>query len=229
MAKLPTVKQMKFREYKPLCSGPPELWENTRYFRLNEGTTDYVNIINMPVSIGDTIEFVFLAPETTFASFTALIDGSTNDLERLAVGFSPTGKFFFDHGIASSLELDGAPFLFSSDFPIDGKLHSLKITLSANAAGRSVEKLLASRFGGINYRGVVFDFMHKSSTGDLLRGYSISDNSDTIVDSVGGKNGTVINGNPDDWGLFKKLPNGNWQGINLSAAWDSTDQILEFA
>ena len=44
MAKLPTVEQMKFRKYPPLKSGPPILWPTNRYFRRNEGTTDYATI-----------------------------------------------------------------------------------------------------------------------------------------------------------------------------------------
>lgn len=44
MAKLPTIEQMKFRRYPPLKSGPPILWPTKRYFRRNEGSTDYATI-----------------------------------------------------------------------------------------------------------------------------------------------------------------------------------------
>lgn len=38
-----------------------------------------------------------------------------------------------------------------------------------------------------------------SQTGTLIHSYAINDNSTTIVDSVGGQNGTLINGDPASW------------------------------
>ncbi|MEH6451270.1 MAG: hypothetical protein V7765_21595 [Oleispira sp.] len=73
--------------------------------------------------------------------------------------------------------------------------------------------------------GVIADFK-LSVDGALIRNYPINDNGSTIRDLVSGQDGTVVNGNADDWGLFKENPT-SWEGQNLNVPpWDSVDQEL---
>tara|TARA_R110002033_G_scaffold170862_2_gene214563 strand:+ start:6119 stop:6814 length:696 start_codon:yes stop_codon:yes gene_type:complete len=63
--------------------------------------------------------------------------------------------------------------------------------------------------------------------GTLVRNYPINDNSSTIRDLANGQDGTIINGNASDWGLFDKQANGDWLGNSLAVPpWDSIDQVL---
>lgn len=198
----------------------------TRYFRKNEGTTDYISIPDIVLSSGDFIEFNYLAYTALSAINAFFFDTADGTGSRTSLLFNTSGYVNHYPSWASSREDDGVVTPINGLVPLDGKLHKIRITADSNASGRIINRLMANTNGGAGYGGPMYDFKHYSG-GVLVRHYAINDNNSTIVDSVSGQNGTVINGSTDDWGLFKKLPNGNWQGINLSAAWDSPTQILE--
>lgn len=198
-----------------------------RWFHRNEGTTDYISIPDIVLSPGDFIEFNYLAYSAAPASNVFFFDTAAGTGNRTSLLFNTGGYVNHYPSWASSREDDGVAAPINGFAPTDGKLHKIRVTADSNASGRIINRLMANENGVNGYGGAMYDFKHYSS-GVLVRHYPLNDNSDTIIDTVGGQNGTVISGNPDDWGLFKKLSNGNWQGINLSAAWDSPNQILEF-
>ena len=77
--------------------------------------------------------------------------------------------------------------------------------------------------------GVIADAEFYDS-GVKIRNYPINDNSDAILDTVGGQTGAVIGGvTGEAWGLFHQVVrDGKWQGISLhSPEWSSSNQILE--
>ena len=188
----------------------------SRYFRRNEGTTDYISIPDIVLSPGDFIEFNYLAYSALPASNVFFLDTFAGTGDRTALVFNAGGYGNHFPAWVSSREDDGVSAPVQGLIPLDGKLHKIKVTADSNASGRIINRLMANENGVKHYSG-----------GVLVRHYPLNDNSDTIIDTVSGQNGTIINGSTDDWGLFKKLPNGDWQGINLSAAWDSPNQILE--
>jgi len=79
---------------------------------------------------GDTFEFEFVALTGVIAgSDEYLVDGDdANDRSFLA--FNNTGGWTINSAIISSIEVDG---VVSSTYPIDGKLHKVKLTYSGIA------------------------------------------------------------------------------------------------
>lgn len=201
----------------------------TRWFRMNEGSSDYISISIIVLSPGDTIELSYLAYAGNPPANVFFFDRAVGTGGRAALLFNSNG-FVNNYPVwASSRSDDGVDTPISGLIPLDSKLHSIKMTVDGSSAGKVISGLMISESGGGGFNGVMFDFKHRSSNGTLLRHYPINDNNSTIIDTVSGQNGTVVNGNTDDWGLFEKLPNGNWRGINLSSLWDSPNQILEVA
>lgn len=198
----------------------------TRYFRRNEGTTDYISIPGIVLSPGDFIEFNYLAYSALSASNVFFFDTSVGTGNRTSLLFNNSGYLNNYPSWVSSREDDGVNTPINGVVPMDGKLHKIRVAADSDASGRIINRLVADTNGINGYGGAMYDFKHYSG-GVLVRHYPLNDNSDTIIDVVGGQDGAVVNGNPEDWGLFEKLSNGNWQGINLSSAWDSPDQILE--
>ena len=69
-----------------------------------------------------------------------------------------------------------------------------------------------------------------SDGSNVIRSYPNQDlaGTDVVVDIASGSDGVVIGGSTGDKGKFKKLDNGNWEGINLqSPPWLSEYQIIE--
>lgn len=106
---------------------------------------------------------------------------------------------------------------------------SQTVTLPSGIASANVAAIARAGQGGFTFSGITSNVVI-SVSGSVVRSYNVGDNSDTIVDSVGGNNGTYINGSTADWGFFTRQPNGNWQGRNLTVPpWASPNQILEVA
>lgn len=196
-----------------------------RFFRFNEGTTDYIDLPEYSALSGDVIEFGLLAPSAVLGVTELIIEGANNDSTRLTMGLSSSGNFLIDFNWIGSLFIDGVNVAVNSAYPVDGRLHHMKIITNINSDGRSITRLCASRFGGLSYRGVMANFKI-TRLGTSIRSYAIDDNSNTIKESVGGFDGTVVNGNTGDWGLFKEI-SGGWKGQGLAVPpWDSVDQEL---
>lgn len=74
---------------------------------------------------GDTFEFEFLAPTDIVATTMYLTDG---DADRGFVILGNTGSFIVNTVNIGVLEVDGVSVGLSSTYPVDGKLHTIKIT-----------------------------------------------------------------------------------------------------
>lgn len=194
-----------------------------RYFRTNSGTTDYVQLgSEIPIGLGTRVQIdvkmatgtttAFLLTDKTgnsfrviryqgelwvqFSSDSSKINRFTcpelNDaLHRVAFNVSGTGT------VAASL--DGA---------------SLNKTVSYTVTDSVVMNAFASKWDTStslpNLSGVIANIIVEQA-GTLTNSWAIDDNSNTIIDSVGGNNGTIINGNPGDWELYTKVGN-TWVG-----------------
>lgn len=80
---------------------------------------------------------------------------------------------------------------------------------------------------GFRYEGVISNVVVRNSLGTVLNNYPIDEASGaTIVDTIGGQDGTIVNGNDEDRGLFTEHPT-LWKGENLTVPpWASIDQEL---
>ena len=221
----------------------------TRFFRLNEGTTDHYTVPNVATPGDYEFSFPLSTIETAadinvLSLFTSLIGerlqvqvnagtGIPNTLKIATDGFTPgNGTIVVNDGKLRIITLRKS----GNDFSIlvNGVLDYTVTHSNPSALASSYSIILmagklstASAVVG-NCSGILSDFT-VDTDGVLIRSYAIDDNSDTIKDSVGGFDGTVINGNPDDWGLFHKIQNG-WRGKSLTVPpWDSINQELIFA
>ncbi|WP_339892167.1 LamG-like jellyroll fold domain-containing protein [uncultured Alteromonas sp.] len=238
MAKLPTIEQMKFRRYPPLKSGPPILWPTKRYFRRNEGTTDYATIPEVTLTGDFVIEFDILTSSTV--DFQTVFSNSSQPNE-LGCDIQSNGSIrVFNFNATGDLQ----PTLVSSAGWNDGKLHKVLISLVGGIPSISIDGAVTTGSQWTTYNGAKVNTLQKRASlgrefsgilanlkiydnGTLVRDYPLDDNSDTIRDKANGQNGTIINGNASDWGLFDKQANGDWKGNGLSVPpWDSVDQIL---
>jgi len=216
-----------------------------RFFRRNEGTTDYATAPDVTLNDDRTFKFVISTTE------------GSGDRTILSL-FTDTIGEFFQIGIRSGnlkVFTDGDTTGQGSINLADGKLHRVVLNVGINGSITSTidgisdysvthttpSKLLGTFHmviyakqdidaGSVsaNIEAIVADIgISENST--PIRGYAIDDNSDTIKDSIGGFDGTVINGNVDDWGLFYRDGN-KFVGDGLEVPpWDSVNQELIIA
>ena len=207
-------------------NNPPPATE--RYFRRNKGASDYATIPAASLSEDDIITFKYLAPPAALAGSQYFLDGGSLVSDRALFQMRMDGRFNFEFGWASTLELDGVSVDLNSLYPTDGAIHSIRIICNSSAIGRKIDTLLARFNNTSNYIGVMYDLTIEAS-GGLTRSYAINDNQGILVDAVGGFDGAVINGSTVDWGFFYKNDTG-WIGSNLDVPpWDSVNQELVIA
>lgn len=200
-----------------------------RFFRRNEGTTDFISIPEITL-VGDfDIRFLYL-PE--------LGGGDSRVLGRVA---TPDGRIVYqpttdDITINTATET----ILFTNVGMVIDFLNEVAISrvgttytsivngVKVEATGVAFDLTLSSILAGNAFQhvvGIMAD-VKLSMSSTLKRSYAIDDDNDTIKDSIGGFDGTVINGNPDDRGLFEEI-SGGWRGQGLEVPpWDSVDQEL---
>jgi len=136
---------------------------NTRYFRRNEGTTDYIS------------------------HSAATVDRIVMDVYPSAgnVGL-PTGAPAVTNNVLQTI-----------DFAYAGTISEL------------------CKNGASYFAGIMANVKYYLN-GTLIRDYPLDDNSDDLRELASGQNGTVINGNASDWGLFQQQATGEWLGQELS-------------
>ena len=174
-----------------------------RFFRFNEGTTDYYTIPSETLDTGDSIKLNFTAPNAMVATTEYLTDGTGAAINKGGVRLATAGGLLVESGgqdWASQILLDGVSQpLGGFLYPLDGKIHTLEITSGFD--GMNIARLCANEAGASSYTGVMFDVII-TRAGAPTRSYAIDDNSDNIEDSIGGFDGTVINGSNPDWSKF---------------------------
>lgn len=190
-----------------------------RSFRRNEGTTDHATIPEVTLTGDFVIEFDLLSQVSTQSQNVMQLG---NFLIRLQ---SDT-----ELRVWGDLNATQATFIIPNvgrkfnRFRISGNVLSNNITLTINGVLVGVEfsnglpnfagsarllRYLDNYFQGILANLKIWD------NGTLIRDYPLDDNSDDLRELASGQNGTVINGNASDWGLFQQQATGEWLGQEL--------------
>ncbi len=200
----------------------PETGKQFRNFRTNSGTTDYVQLA-APEAGFESVEFTF---STSSANAQGFMLGSDGSYIRI---FS---------GVVRSFRTGGAQLDFGGGQLADGRLHHIIVTFDGvntiafadgvqaavsvgNAVPAQMDRLCTYQTGG--FAGTLSD-LRITSGGTLIHNWPMNEGSgSTHVDVIGGNNGTIINGQPEDWELFERLPGANfWTGT-------MSGRILEIA
>lgn len=196
-----------------------------RYFRLNEGTTDYISIPLISLSGAYEIEIDFYS--SAGDGLRMLVSGTTgyyfyvNGANRsIRVGNLSSTVAVFENNELNTLKVVSPGTTGVSSVYLNG---TLLLTGTINQAP-AIDKI-GSYTSGFRFDGILAN-LKVIDAGTLIRSYAIDDNDDNVVDTVNGQNGTVINGNSADWGSFTKSGN-TWTGNNLTVPpWASSDQQL---
>lgn len=196
---------------------------NTRYFRRNEGTTDYATIPEVTLTGDFVIEFdVYL------------------DVDRCHIlsnnAINATGRIFYEES-ASKIEVsfDTAAITFDVQESLVGVFAKVMLFRESGVVGMLVNGVSRVPSGNTNsdltlnsigaIRGNTTSVPALSGilanlkiwdNGTLIRDYPLDDNSDDLRELANGQNGTVINGNASDWGLFQQQSTGEWLGQELA-------------
>lgn len=206
----------------------------TRWFRRNEGTTDYAILPRVDMDDNSTVQITVLIDDLDNPH--ALIGYSSFYIGQLAI-FITTDGFLLLHS-------DRGVQLIST-FTINiGELTTLEIIrLGSTVTLTNISTGESDVFTGYSTDSMGFDVLYAFQDGLILRGIlsdikvwsgttlinylKMDDNGDTLFDSVGAKDATLVNSYTNDWGKFtdKFIL---WKGENLTVPpWDSHNQILE--
>jgi hypothetical protein len=211
---------------------PPTGIRLSRYFRRNEGTTDYATTSDITMDADVVIEFDINAPPQD---------------DNNAVSFRNVSALN-TFGVASGRDLaDNAKMrIFSNAVPVVDTATSMdvfdnifhKVRVEYTLATTSV-RVLIDGVEGIAPTTLGYDFSQTDiltvwrdvTTGDEMAGiianveifdagtlihkWAINSNSGTETDTVGGAVLTYVNGTSDQWGLFQKQATGEWVGQNI--------------
>ena len=223
-------------------SQPP----SERFFRRNEGTTDYIDTGSFEMSGNIVVSLKFntasMLENTYLFSFH---NANPSDFFGVSVSKNGAGKAGFLSGGRTPNQ--------TTQLCNDGLTHELMVTINITTGALviyidgvevgtstySVPSVLTGAWDLLIYgrkedvtasigavsEGVVWDF-EMSIGGTPSRGYAIDDNSGTIKDSVGGFDGTVVNGNNDDWSKFFRSGK-DWVGEELVTqdVWENPNVI----
>tara|TARA_R110001599_G_scaffold60377_1_gene167886 strand:+ start:5603 stop:6151 length:549 start_codon:yes stop_codon:yes gene_type:complete len=152
------------------------------YYDFDEGD-NYISIPNYSVQVGDVIRVKYNSTDLNSGYFWR---GSASSFLRQWT----TGAIYFEGG---SAKIDGVVATsLSTPLPEDGQEHEIEFTATTAFVLTAILTRQDSFSNGV--LGCFYDF---GINGD--RFYAIGDNSTVIVDSVSGQNGTLINGDSNNW------------------------------
>ena len=221
--------------FLPAAIGGTDPTLPSRYFRFNDGSNDYISIPRVTLSGAFDVSCLVSTTQATVAS---LYGDAGSDANSVAINVS---------GLDIRISVNRVIMSFVAPQINDGVLRSLVLSRDVSnnvtatldgvalvgggvAAGDFIIDLICANNAPTNFLTGAIASVQMFDAGTPVRNYPINDNSNDIVDTISGENGSVVNGDADDWGFFNQLPDGNWQGVNLSVPpWDSVDQILEVA
>jgi len=105
-----------------------------RYFSLLDPVLDSHYVLSTPIDMqsGDTASIEFVAPVGIIGT-SGYIFGGSGATGRGYVFLNTLGTFQVNEAVISTLELDGVGVALNSAYPLDGKLHTLKVTYSSTA------------------------------------------------------------------------------------------------
>jgi hypothetical protein len=207
----------------------------TRYFRRNEGTTDYATIPAVTLSGGFEIS-IYASLQSMAAASVMLGDAANLAWFRINTDGSIQVKGAGASSVtAAGIVVDDKVFRLYN-FKRTGSSIELRINESLvhtftgytgdMAFNRIYQKANTNYFPGTIANLSIVD------AGALVRSYPINEPSGTTTfDEVSGQDGAIVLGSDDDRGLFQEVARGgNWQGSSLVVPpWDSANQILVVA
>jgi len=202
-----------------------------RYFRRNVGDDDYATIPEVTLAGDFVIEFDFLSAAVSvnqniinFGDFLIRIQADTQINVWGSVDFSPAVFVVPELGAQiHNIRIFGNTNSTSITLYLDGVLIG---TADGGSAPVFSGSWLLFRWVNTHFKGILAN-LKIYDNGTLVRNYPLNDNSNTIRDLANGQDGTFINGNADDWGLFDRQVSGDWKGNGLAVPpWDSVDQVL---
>lgn len=208
-----------------------------RYFRRNKGDDDYATIPEVTLTGDFSLSFSssslpgsYLGSKAS-SSFRVVTFGT-----NLIIGVGGVDTATFD---ASTIDLSslqefvvvrvGSVFTCSI-----GGVDLVQTGGSGSSAPVSIDSICSPWGQGtaVPYLSGILANLKIYDNGTLIRNYPLNEPKGTpvIYDIIGGNNGTIVNGDDEDKGLFTKQANGDWLGSNLDVPpWDSVDQTLPVA
>jgi hypothetical protein len=188
-----------------------------RYFRRNEGTTDYATIPRVVINS----DFM-VSVSGIFNTGAVLGDSSTSSAGLYVQGLADSKIIFRISGndyLSTKIVNDGmyhtidVKRLGSTIYiTIDGVLDSTHIASTDTFRINQIYRIKTGsfeEFGGILANLKIYD------NGTLVRNYPLDDNSSTLRERVSGQDGSIVNSTADQWVLFQKQATGEWLGQEL--------------
>lgn len=207
----------------------------TRWFRINEGTTDHANIPSVTLSGDWVIEFDCLASDALSANSIIGTTGTTNNsifvsANNLSVRDSSGATVTTSGAVFASNQINNCRIVKLSGV-IDIYINGVLSGTGASTSSITLSQLYVRNTTNFPLSGIIAN-LSIVDAGTLVRLYPINESSGaTIIDEVSGQNGTIAVGSNDDRGLFQEVSRGgNWQGSGLTVPpWASVNQILVVA
>jgi len=200
---------------------------NTRYFRRNEGTTDYATI----PEVTPTGDFVISGEYLHSGAVTnvTILSGpdirlQVNGIDECVMAFRDANEARADRDFTGLSIPAGVITPFTYAFVAATSVLTMTIgdtsadVILSNHKDMTFDRLLgnSSLIGGADNTSGILANLKIWDNGTLIRDYPLDDNSDDLRELASGQNGTVINGNASDWGLFQQQATGEWLGQELA-------------
>ena len=197
----------------------PELFE--RYFRRNEGTTDY-GVMDSAVALSGDFDISLDFWMTSAPLTTGLLGVSTGAGSNFLAVINTTQHIRLKTGAGADLNFSTLQVSFTSKnslrlvrtgSSITSTLNGVDETLVSGTDEYTVDRIAAIGTG-FNFKGIIAN-LSITDAGTPIHSWAMNDNADTMVDSIGGNNISIINPNAADWGLFQQQTTGEWLGQEL--------------
>lgn len=166
---------------------------------------DYLDIPDMDLVSGDTVEFKFIAPIGSTGLLAFLMDAGVDTDVRAFVYRNVTSDLIRLNGSVSTLTMDGVDVTHDvTPFPSDGLEHTMVLTMTAAAV---VGRFGARSSNALNqYNDPIYDIVIKNSGGTILRSYAVGGNGATVIDAIGTRRYKYLFDGVDD---FIQIPDVN--------------------
>lgn len=190
---------------------------STPRFRYEFGPSANATIPPLALEAGDVVSFKFIMNDLNDIAnkfFMASADGQLNVSVRTDGFWNLFGNSGNTATIDGNLLVQGGTHMGQY---ADGREHIIQITIGAPVA--DVVTIGSASTGGQDFDGIMYDVEFTSAAGNHF--YAIDDNSQTIVDSVSGQDGTIQNYDAASWefgtltdGTIENYDASNWLSSN---------------
>mgnify|MGYP000256483438 CR=1 FL=1 len=208
-------------------------WPSGRYFRRNSGDGNYITVPEVALAANYIIEFDIF-PETDL--FHILSKASTSriyyeDGQVIIQSGSNFSTFYIDITLSKMSHVK----IQRVGGDVSVIINDVAATPALTAANSDIVYIsnIAGKFSAGTYvsalTGIISD-LEITDAGAMIRQYPIDERGGitNVRELISAADGTIIGGASGDKGKFKKLSNGNFEGINLqSPPWMSKYQLIE--